>query len=163
VETKQAGGVRHIPAGEGQSIWIVGDTHTLKAVGEDTNGAYMLLEVSVSPQAGPPPHIHHREDEFYYVLEGELEILDGDRTFIASAGSYVYIPRETLHRFKNVGEAPARMLVFFTPAGMEGFFLEVGMPAQEGGTAPPLGPEEIERTLAAAPKYGMEFPLPLGE
>jgi hypothetical protein len=51
----------------------------------------------------------------------------------------------------------------FTPAGMEGFFLEVGMPAQEGGTAPPLGPEEIERTLAAAPKYGMEFPLPLGE
>ena len=163
METKQAGGVRHIPAGEGQSIWIVGDTHTLKAVGEDTKGAYMLFEASVSPQLGAPPHIHHREDEFYYVLEGELEVLDGERTFIASAGSYVYIPRGTLHRFKNVGEVPAKMLVFFTPAGMEGFFLEVGVPAQEGGTAPPFGPEEIERTLAAAPKYGMEFPLPLGE
>jgi mannose-6-phosphate isomerase-like protein (cupin superfamily) len=164
METKQAGGVRHVPAGEGQSIWIVGDTYTFKAVGEDTNGAYTFLEVNVSPQAGAPPHIHHREDEFYYVLEGELEILDGERTFIASAGSYVHIPRGTLHCFKNVGEVLAKMLAFFTPAGMEGFFLEVGIPAQEGGTAPPpLGPEEIERALAAAPKYGMELPLPLGE
>ncbi len=76
--------------------------------------------------------------------------LDGERTFIASAGSYVYIPRGTLRRFKNVGEAPAKMLVFFTPPGMEGFFLEVGMPAQEGGTAPPLVPEEVERALGSS-------------
>src|SRR5918998_6729911 len=139
METRQAGGVSHVPAGEGQSIWIVGDTHTLKAVGEDTNEAYMLLEVSVSPQAGPPPHIHHREDEFYYVLEGELEILNGDRTFMASAGAFVNIPGGNLHRFKNVGAAPARMLVFFTPAGMANFFFEAGPPAQEGGSAPPFG------------------------
>ena len=162
METKQAG-VKHVPPGEGRSIWITGDTLTFKAVGADTSGALMLLEGTISPQLGPPPHIHHREDEFYYVLEGEFEILNGDRTFIASAGSFVHIPRGTLHRFKNVGATPARMLVFFTPAGMENFFFEAGVPAQEGGTAPPLGPEEIERTLAAAPKYGMEFPLPLGE
>jgi oxalate decarboxylase/phosphoglucose isomerase-like protein (cupin superfamily) len=132
-----------------------------KAVGADTNRALVLFEGTVSSQLGPPPHIHHREDEFYYVLEGELEILDGDRTFMASAGSFVHIPRGTLHTFKNVGTTPARMLTFFTPAGMEGFFFEAGLPAQEGGSAPPLGPEEIERTLAAAPKYGMELPLPL--
>lgn len=162
METKRAG-IKHVPPGEGPSIWITGDTHTFKAVGADTNGAYMLLEGTISPQLGPPPHIHHREDEFYYVLEGDFEILDGDRTFIASAGSFVHIPRGTLHRFKNVGATPARLLVFFTPAGMENFFFEAGLPAQEGGAAPPFGPEEIQRTLAAASKYGMEFPLPLGE
>jgi mannose-6-phosphate isomerase-like protein (cupin superfamily) len=96
------------------------------AVGADTSGALMLLEGTISPQLGPP-HIHYREDEFYYVLEGEFEILDGDRTFIASAGSFVHIPRGTLHRFKNVGATPARMLVFFTPAGMENFFFEAGL------------------------------------
>ena len=97
------------------------------------------------------------------MLEGEFEILNGDRTFLASAGSFVHIPRGTLHRFKNVEATPARLLVFFIPAGMENFFFEAGLPAEEGGTAPPLGPEEIGRTLAAASKYGIEFPLPLGE
>lgn len=162
METKQAG-VSHVPPGEGRSIWIVGDTYTFKAVGEDTGRALTLLEGEVSPQLGPPPHIHHHEDEFFYVLEGELEFLDNDRTFTASAGSFVYIPRGALHRFKNVGETNARMLVFFTLAGMENFFFEAGLPVQEGGTAPPLGPEEIERTLAAAPKYGMELQMPTEE
>jgi mannose-6-phosphate isomerase-like protein (cupin superfamily) len=162
METKQAA-VRHVPAGEGRAIWITGDTYTFKAVGADTKGALTLFEGTVSPQLGPPLHIHHREDEFYYVLEGEFEIHDGDRTFMASAGSFVHIARGTLHRFKNVGATPAKMLVLFTPAGMENFFFEAGLPAQEGGSAPPLGPEEIERTLAAAPKYGMELPLPLGK
>lgn len=123
METKQAG-VSHVPPGEGRSIWIVGDTYTFKAVGEDTGRALTLLEGEVSPQLGPPPHIHHHEDEFFYVLEGELEFLDNDRTFTASAGSFVYIPRGALHRFKNVGETNARMLVFFTLAGMENFFFE---------------------------------------
>lgn len=159
METKLAG-VRYVPPGEGRSIWIVGDVYTFKAVSEDTKGAYMLFEASVPPQSGPPPHIHHWEDETYYILEGEFEILDNGHTITATAGSFVYIPRGTLHRFKNVGETPARMLVLFTPAGFENFFFEVGLPAEEGGTPPPLGPEEIERTLAAAPKHGMEVRLP---
>ena len=156
METKQAGGVRHVPADEGRSIWIVGDTYTFKAVSEDTGGAYTLFEASIPPQSGPPPHIHHWEDEAYYILEGEFEILDNDHMITASAGSFVHIPKGTLHRFKNVGETTATMLILFTPAGMEGFFFEVGLPAREGGSAPPLGPEEIARTLAVAPKYGME-------
>ena len=160
METRQAG-VRHVPAGEGRSIWITGDTLTFKAVGEETREALMLLEGTIAPQQGPPPHIHHRVDEYYYIVEGEFEILDGDRTFTASTGSFVHIPKGTVHCFKNVGEEPGRLLVLFTPAGMEDFFFEAGMPAQPGGTAPPFGAEEIERTLAAAPKYGMEFPLPL--
>jgi mannose-6-phosphate isomerase-like protein (cupin superfamily) len=159
METTQAR-VRYVPRDEGRSIWIVGDTYTFKAVGENTNGAYMLFEASVPPQSGPPPHIHHREDEALFILEGEIEILDNDHTITAGAGSFVHIPRGTLHRFKNVGATTAKMLVFYTPAGFEGFFFEVGQPAQEGGTAPPLGPEEIEKTMVAAPKYGMEVLLP---
>jgi quercetin dioxygenase-like cupin family protein len=161
METRQ-GGVRHVPPGGGRSIWIVGDTYTFKAVSEDTSGAYMLFEGSVPPQSGPPPHIHHWEDEAYYILEGEFEILDNDHTFTASAGSFVYIPRGTLHRFKNVGETTARMLVLFTPGGAENFFFEAGLPAKAGKTAPPLEQEEIERTLALAPKYGWEVMLPKG-
>jgi quercetin dioxygenase-like cupin family protein len=154
------GGVVHVPAGGGPAVWVVGDTYMFKARSEDTNGAFTLFEGAIPPGAGPPPHVHHGEDEAYYVLEGELEILDGDRTFTATAGSYVYIPRGVLHRFKNVGEKTARMLLLFTPAGFDGFFFEVGQPAEAGGTAPPLGPEEIARTMELAPRYGMEVIVP---
>ena len=68
MEAKQTGTI-HVPPGEGPSIWIVGDTYTFKAVSQDTNGAHMFFEASVPPQSGPPPHIHHREDEALYVLE----------------------------------------------------------------------------------------------
>lgn len=159
METQQAG-VRYVPPGEGRAVWGSGDTYTFKAVGEDTNEAFTLFEGEIPPQSGPPPHIHHWEDEAYYVLEGELEVLGGERTFTAGAGSFVYIPRGTVHRFKNVGDATARMLLMFTPAGAENFFFEAGVPATKGGTPPPVGPEEIERTLTLAPKYGWEVLLP---
>ena len=102
METKQAGGVRHVPPGEGRSIWIVGDTYTFKAVGEDTNGAYMLFEGEIPLRSGPPPHIHHWEDEAYYILDVQVEIFDNDHTFVAGAGSFVHFPRGTLHRFTDL-------------------------------------------------------------
>lgn len=152
--------VMHVPPGEGRSVWVVGDTYTFKATGAETDGRLTFWEATVPPQSGPPPHIHHGEDEAYYVLEGELEVLDGDRTFTARAGSFVYIPRGALHRFQNIGSTPARMLILFTPAGFEGFIFEVGQPARPGEDAPPLGPEEMERTVRAAPQYGIELRLP---
>lgn len=161
METKQAEAI-HVPPGGGKALWVAGFPHTFKVVSEDTNGAYSFIEVSVPPQAGPPPHIHHREDEALYVLEGELEVLDKDRSIKVNAGSFVHIPKGTLHCFKNVGATTARMLALFTPAGFEEFFFEVGQPAIEGETAPPPGPEEIEKTIAVAPKYGMEVPPPPG-
>jgi quercetin dioxygenase-like cupin family protein len=152
--------VTHVPPGEGESVWAVGDTYTFKAISENTGDAFMLIEASIPPQSGPPPHLHHREDEAYYVLEGEIEVMEDDRTFMARSGSFVFLPRGTLHRFKNVGAETAKMLIMAIPAGLEKFLREVGQPAQEGRTAPALGPEEIERTLAAGPKYGMEVRLP---
>lgn len=155
METGERRGV-HVRAGEGRSLWVVGDTYTFKGTTENTGGALLLFEASVPPRSGPPPHIHHREDEAFYVLEGEVEVREGDRTFVAGGGSFVFIPRGVVHGFKNVGAEPARMLIMATPAGLEQFFEEVGQPARAGETAPPPGPEEIERSLAAAPKYGQE-------
>ncbi len=83
----------HVPPGEGRTLWVVGDTYTFKGTAENTGGALLLFEAEVPPQSGPPPHIHHREDEAFYVLEGEVEVREGDRTFVAGGGSFVFIPR----------------------------------------------------------------------
>jgi quercetin dioxygenase-like cupin family protein len=152
--------VRHVPNGEGPSIWAVGDTYTFKSTGKETDGTLTIFEASVPPRAGPPPHIHHDADEAHYLLEGELQVQAGEHTFTAHAGSYVQIPRGTLHCFQNVGNRASRMLVILTPAGFEDFLFEVGRPAEPGKSAPPFGPQELERTIAAAPKYHLELRLP---
>ena len=92
--------------GEGRSIWVVGDRYTVKASGEDTGGAYALIEAVVPPGGGPPPHIHHREDKAFYVLEGELLFHVDGRDIPAGAGSWVTLAKGSLHHFKNVGDRP---------------------------------------------------------
>jgi uncharacterized cupin superfamily protein len=144
------------PAGAGERIWIVGDTMTLKATGERTGGSLVLLENVTAPGGGPPPHLHTREDEFFYVLDGSFEIRIGDELHAIGPGGFAYVPRGTIHNFRNTAEAPSRILVGFTPAGMEGFFRDSGRPATDDGPAPPVDEDEIARTMAAAPKYGVE-------
>jgi mannose-6-phosphate isomerase-like protein (cupin superfamily) len=141
-----------LPAGDGERIWIVGDTMTLKATG----GSLMLLENLTAPGGGPPPHVHTREDEFWFVLDGTFEIRIGDEVHALGPGGFAYAPRGTLHSFRNTADTPSRVLVGFTPGGMEGFFRESGRPATDDGPAPPVDEDEIARTMAAAPKYGVE-------
>ena len=145
-----------IVPGEGERIWIVGDTMSLKATGETTGGRLVLLENLTVPGGGPPPHIHTREDEFFYVLDGTFEIRIGDELHALGPGGYAYVPRGTVHNFRNTADTPSRLIVGFTPAGMEGFFREAGRPATDDGPAPPVDADEIARTMAAAPKYGLE-------
>jgi len=95
---------------------------TVKVRGEQTNGTLTVLENVVAPNDGPPLHVHANEDESWYVLEGDLRFMLGADIRSAPAGSFVFVPRGTPHCFQNVGEGPARILVLFTPAGMEGFF-----------------------------------------
>ncbi len=152
--------VTHLAPGEGRTVHMSGDTYTFKAVGETTDGLFTLFEAIIPPGGGPPAHIHLRESEYYYVLEGELEIMEEGRTFVAPTGAFVNIPKGALHRFKNVGTAPARMLLCFTPAGVEGFFFEVGRPATPGSFPTPLDAAEIAKVLAVGPKYGLEVPPP---
>ncbi len=152
-------------SGEGKAFWLGTDLHIFKAVGDDTNQAFALAELVAQPQFAPPPHIHHREDESYYILEGEFEFLDSDRTFLAGAGSFVYLPKGQLHMHRNAGDTPARALVLVAPAGVEKFIEEAGKPATDVSAAPPPPPEmsELEKIVSIAQKYGIEVPPPPAE
>ena len=152
--------VTQLAPGEGRAVHMSGDTYTFKAVGETTDGLFVLFEAIIPPGGGPPAHIHLRESEYYYVLEGEVEITAAEGTFLAGVGTFVNIPKGTLHRFMNVSTEPAKMLLGFTPAGVEGFFFEVGRPATPGSAPTPMDAAERERVGSSAPKYGMEFPPP---
>jgi quercetin dioxygenase-like cupin family protein len=146
-----------VPGGDGERIWIVGDTMTLKATEQTTGGSLVLLENLTAPGGGPPPHIHTREDEFWYVIDGTFEIRIGDEVHALGPGGFAYAPRGTIHNFRNTADTPSRVLVGFTPGGMGGFFRESGRPATDDGPAPPFDEDELARTIVAAPKYGMEL------
>ncbi len=156
METNEQGAT-HVPPGQGKKLWVTDELMTFKASGEDTGGAYSLTDSMVPPQGGPPPHIHHREDEAFWVLEGELEVTVGEATFGAGAGSFVHLPKGVPHAYRNVGSGPARFLTLIVPAGLEGFFEEVGKPGSDLSSPPPFGEEDIEKLLAVAPKYGVEI------
>lgn len=157
-------GVLHVPSGQGESVWVAGDTYTIKAGTADTNGTLAFLEATVPPGGGPQPHIHTAEDEALYVLSGELEVLNGDKPLAAGAGDFVFIPRGTLHRFHNVGVHAVRMVLLFTPAGFDQFFLDAGDRAIPGEPIPVWGPEQFERAGEIASRYtwrsGPESPAP---
>jgi quercetin dioxygenase-like cupin family protein len=147
--------------GEGRAAWVVGDLYTIKASGADTGGAFTLIEVLVPPQSGPPPHVHSREDEAFYVLEGEFEVHIDDQRLTAGPGAWITLAKGSLHHFKNISAAPAKMLILATPAGLDQFFLEAGRkatdPSLESGA---VRPDDTKKLLAVAPKYGIEIKPP---
>src|SRR5436305_16204 len=111
--------------GEGRLISpLVGDRTRYKAIGEQTRGNFALLEQAVPPGHGPPRHVHHREEEAFYILEGEFGFELGDRQFVAGAGTFVLGPRDIPHRFWNAGKSTGRFLLIISPAGLEPFFEE---------------------------------------
>jgi mannose-6-phosphate isomerase-like protein (cupin superfamily) len=133
---------------------------TLKVPGHWTGGAYALFEVATRPGAGPPPHIHHREDEAFYVIEGVYEFLVGDEALTAEAGSLLYVPKGALHTHSNVGEDEGRMLVTQTPGGLyERFFEEAGQETSSRVFMASLedGSTKAERVAEVAARYGIEI------
>ena len=147
--------------GAGRTVAVVGDVYRFLATGADTGGQYALWEAVVPPGGGPPPHVHSREQEGFYVLEGEITFTVGDQRLVAGAGTFANLPVGTPHSFTNEGGRPARMLISVAPAGLEQMFFEFGVPLPEGSTtALPTTNEEIEKLLAVAPKYGIEVRLP---
>src|SRR5688500_14731415 len=146
---------------EGRTVAVVGDVYRFLATGEDTDGRYALWEAIVPPGGGPPPHVHSREEEGFYILEGEITITVNGERVVAQAGTFANLPVGTPHSFKNESNRLARMLISVAPAGLEQMFFEVGVPLAEGATtALPPTREEIERLLARAPRYGVEIKLP---
>jgi quercetin dioxygenase-like cupin family protein len=145
----------------GKSFWLTTDRHTLKLVSADTNGAFTLIETTARPEFAPPPHIHHRQDEYFYILEGSFEFSCEGRTFTAGAGSVVHLPKGRVHTHRAAGSAPARALALYTPAGLEQFIEEAGTPVVDhtATPAPPAMPD-LEKIVAIASKYGIEVPPP---
>src|SRR5215471_8915033 len=141
-----------------QSVWYSGWLLTFLATGEDTRGQFALMEQIARKGNVPPRHIHHREDETFYVIEGEMTFSVGDRTIKATPGTVIFAPRHIPHSF-TIDSEQVRILVQLTPAGGEGFFKACSVPAPSM-TLPPQGKppySEIQKMMALAPKYGMEF------
>jgi mannose-6-phosphate isomerase-like protein (cupin superfamily) len=152
--TKEAGS-RPIILGPGEGRVIPGpEGLTLKASGADTGGAIGLLEGATPPGFGPPRHIHHRSDELFYVLDGDFQFLVGEQMVSATAGSFVFIPRGTVHAPKIVGDRPGRAIVAFVPGGEERAFDEFAELAAAQGGVPDFTGEAVQ---AIARKYGAEF------
>lgn len=145
---------------EGESFWVLGDLYTFKVTGKETNGEFMLMEQVIQPQSGPPPHIHHAEDETFYVLEGRFLFLCGKEERILETGCLAYIPKGTVHTFKNIAEHEGRLLVTVTPAGLEDFFYSIGTPLTNSSTPPPFDPSVMDRILQLAEKYHMKVLAP---
>lgn len=146
---------------QGRTVAVVGDVYRFLATGPETNGKYALWEALVPPDGGPPPHVHSREEEGFYVLDGEITFTVNGERIVATAGTFANMPVGTPHSFKNESDRPARMLISVAPAGLEEMFFECGVPLAEGATtAPPPTKDEIEKLLAVAPKYGIEIKLP---
>src|SRR5215468_5749835 len=113
----------------GLSQWENGNLTTNLAEKKDTNGAFLLVEAMLAPGTEPPPHVHTREDELFYVLEGEFDVYIGKEAFKVEKGECVFLPRLKPHAFA-IGSPRIRLLTLFRPAGLEDAFRSASSPAQ---------------------------------
>jgi quercetin dioxygenase-like cupin family protein len=158
-QTKQSQ-FKHVPAGTGPAYGGPGDRVTFLITGAETGGAFFMFEASVIPGGGPPPHIHAREDESFYVLQGTLAAQVGEKALKVSSGDFVHMPRGVMHTFKNVGQETAKLLFVATPGGLENYFAETFFPAADVADIAKIGPAVIARAMKNAPRYGLELLLP---
>ena len=129
-----------------------GDIYTFLATGAETDGAYFVMEGLVPPDAGPPPHIHHNQVESFYIVEGQLEIMQGDQLYEAKTGDFVHISKGMRHRFLNRSQTPAKMIITFVPVGdIEQFFREAfEQTTDRHAPPPPITDAFIQRLLETA-------------
>ena len=144
-----------IPRDGGNKVNILGIPMVIRIHGRDTGGVVSAVESHDVTGGGPPPHIHHREDETFQVLEGEYEWTVGGKTFIAQKGTTIFAPRGIPHTYRYLGKTPGRLMCVITPSGFEGFFEEIG-------ALSPQQQQDIPRVAEIAKKYGLEFPPPPG-
>ena len=147
--------IHHVPGG-GKAYSLVGDRYVILAGGEATGGAYTLIEATVPAGGGPSLHYHTREEEAFYLLEGEITFTVGDEEIVARPGTFVQVPRETRHAFKNRTSQTARMLIHCSPAGFDKFLAETGTELPSADAPPlPFSPRDIEKILEVTPRYGL--------
>ncbi len=138
----------------GERLSWMGEPTLLKATGEQTGGLYTVAEILATPEGSVPLHVHHREDEAFFVLDGEVTFSIGDDVFEAGPGAFAFGPRDIPHRY-TVRTPSARMLMVFSPSGFEGFIRETSEPADAPDTVPVDG-VDFDLILAAAERFGAE-------
>jgi quercetin dioxygenase-like cupin family protein len=141
--------------------WVVGNTIRFVGTRETTGGAYALFDVTTAPGLGAPPHVHGREDEAFWVLEGEIALQVGETTVRLGPGQFAHAPRGVKHGYSVTSAKPARYLVMSVPGGLEDFFAEAGRPVTPDSPPPEVPTEEdIRRIVEVAPKYGLQMLAP---
>ncbi len=151
-------GVVHVTGDQSRAFWGPGDRYTFLVTGEDSAGSMFALDCVVGVGGGPPPHRHLAEDELFYIYEGEISFTAGDETRRIAAGESVFVARGTPHAYRNVSNAPARMVAVYTPSGMEGWFRDVCTPVEDpSADPPPVTPDLIQRMLEAGPRHNVEW------
>jgi quercetin dioxygenase-like cupin family protein len=144
-----------IPKDGGQPVNILGIPMLIRLRGRDTGGVLSAVESHDVPGGGPPPHIHHREDETFQILDGDYEFTVGGKTIVAKPGTTLFAPRGIPHTYRYLGQTQGRLMCVITPAGFEGFFEEIG-------AMTPQQQQDIPRVLEIGKKYGLEFLPPPG-
>jgi quercetin dioxygenase-like cupin family protein len=145
----------HTPSDGGRKLNVLGIPMVIRIHGRETGGVVSAVESHDVPGGGPPPHIHHREDETFQILAGEYEWTVDGKTFVARKGDTIFAPRGVAHTYRYLGQSPGRLMCVITPAGFEGFFEAIGaLSAQEQ--------QDIPRVIGIGTKFGLEFPPPLG-
>ena len=140
------------PSDSPVTLNVLGIPMIIRIHGRDTGGTVSVVESHDVAGGGPPPHIHHREDETFQILEGDYEWSVGGETFTAGKGATIFAPRGVPHTYRSLGAG--RLMCVITPSGFEGFFEEISA----------MNPEEqqdIPRVIEIGGRYGLEF-LPPG-
>ncbi len=143
-------------ADEAEAVWFAGCLATLKGLGAQTGGVLAAVEFRHPPGFATPRHVHHDADEAFYVLAGSLRGFCGDRTWRATTGGFVWLPRGIPHGYAVDGDAILRTLALTVPAGFDQFVADASDPA-ETRTLPPPGELDIPRLVAAGKKHNIEI------
>ena len=140
---------------QGRALWHLDALLVFKALGEETGGQFWAIEGLADRRMAVPLHAHSRDDEFWYVLEGEFAFTMGDETRTLGPGAFVYIPRDVPHSFRVQSET-ARWLGIGLPGGFDQWFFETGVPAKELALPPASSPPDVGALVASLKAYGTE-------
>ena len=142
----------------GKHIAIAGDINSILISKNDTEGTYSVVEAKVFPKGGPIPHIQTREHEGFYVLEGEIAFTVEGKEIIAKPGTFVNVPPNVTHSFKNNTDSLAKLLIILAPGGLENLFVEVGEEVSDPTIQPlPMSEKRMKKFVDVATNYGVEI------